>query len=140
MTKISHIFFFSIQTSPYQEARKVITTDSKSTPGSQYSQTTTHYNNQNGTSGNLSELDTLLQDLSQARYGSNLKPVKSSLGSQNELNDSIKRPSVDDLLEELSNAQASGPVYAVPNRYVNHNVQHHQSHNFHNVKLILAKN
>ena len=99
----------------------MITTDQKSAPGSQYSQTTTHYNNQNGTgtAGNLSELDTLLQDLSQARYGANLKPVKSSLGSHNELNDSIKRPSVDDLLEELSSAQASGPVYAVPNRYVN---------------------
>ncbi|XP_055304567.1 leupaxin isoform X2 [Sitodiplosis mosellana] len=106
-------------TSPYQEVRRVITTDQKSAPGSQYSQTNTHYNNQNGTgtAGNLSELDTLLQDLSQARYGANLKPVKSSLGSQNELNDSIKRPSVDDLLEELSNAQASGPVYAVPSRF-----------------------
>lgn len=90
------------------------------TPGSQYSQTTTHYNNQNGKTGNLSELDTLLQDLSAARYGSNLvsKAGKSSLESQNELNDSIKRPSVDDLLEELSVAQASGPVYAVPTRYV----------------------
>ncbi|XP_031629609.1 paxillin isoform X4 [Contarinia nasturtii] len=104
---------------PYQEVRKVIVSDQKATPGSQYSQTNTHYNNQNGTAGNLSELDTLLQDLSQARYSSNLnKSVKSSLGSQNELNDSIKRPSVDDLLEELNNAQASGPVYAVPNRLV----------------------
>lgn len=114
------IFFTSLQTSSYQEARKVITDQSKS-PGTQYSQTTTHYNNQNGNSGNLSELDTLLQDLSAARYGSNLasKTGKSSLGSQNELNDSIKRPSVDDLLEELSVAQASGPVYAVPTRYVN---------------------
>lgn len=106
----------------------MISTDQKSAPGSQYSQTTTHYNNQNGTSGNLSELDTLLQDLSQARYGANLKPVKSSLGSQNDLNDSIKRPSVDDLLEELSNAQASGPVYAVPNRYVSDDFHFHQSH------------
>lgn len=109
------------QPSPYQEVRKVTVSDQNTSPGSQYSQTTTHFNNQNGTSGNLSELDTLLQDLSQARYGSNLKKSgKSSLGSQNfELNDSIKRPSVDDLLEELNNAQATGPVYAVPNRYVN---------------------
>lgn len=90
------------------------------TPGSQYTTKTTHYNNnQNGTAGNLSELDTLLQDLSAARYSSNLGGgVKSSHGSQNALNDSIKRPSVDDLLEELSNAQGAGPVYAVPNRYV----------------------
>lgn len=113
------ITFYRQQTSPYLEARKVITEQSK-TPGSQYSQKTTHYNNQNGNTGNLSELDTLLQDLSAARYGSNLvsKSGKSSLGSQNQLNDSIKRPSVDDLLEELSNAQAAGPLYAVPNRSV----------------------
>lgn len=101
----------------------------KTAPGSQYASKTTHYNNQNGNSGNsgntgnLSELDTLLQDLSAARYSSNIdkygsKSAKSSLGSPNALNDSIKRPSVDDLLEELSSAQSSGPVYAIPNRYV----------------------
>lgn len=101
--------------------RKVIS-EQKSTPVSQYSTTTTHYNNQNGS--NLSELDTLLQDLSAARYGSNLekygKVGKSSLGSQNALNDSAKRPSVDDLLEELNNAQGAGAgaVYAVPTRWV----------------------
>lgn len=98
-------------------------TDQKSTPGSQYTSKTTHYNNQNGDSGNLSELDTLLQDLSAARYGPNQDKYgniagKSSLGSQNALNDSIKRPSVDDLLEELSAAQNTGPVYAVPSRCV----------------------
>lgn len=95
----------------------MITEQSKA-PGLQYSQKTTHYPSQNGNAGNLSELDTLLQDLSAARYGSNLvsKGGKSSLGSQNQLNDSIKRPSVDDLLEELSQAQAAGPVYAVPSR------------------------
>lgn len=61
----------------------------------------------------------IFKDLSQARYGSNQnKSGKSSHGSQNDLNDSIKRPSVDDLLEELNSAQATGPVYAVPNRYV----------------------
>lgn len=77
-------------------------------------------NTQNGNASNLSELDTLLQDLSSARYGSNLdnkyNASKSSLGSPNILNDSIKRPSVDSLLDELSNAQNSGPVYAVPNK------------------------
>lgn len=95
-------------------------------PVSHYAPTKpTHYNNhnQNGNSGNLSELDTLLQDLSAARYSSNVdkygsKSGKSSLGSPNALNDSIKRPSVDDLLDELSSPHNSGPVYAVPNRYV----------------------
>lgn len=94
----------------------------RSTPGSQYSSKTTHYNNQNGTAGNLSELDTLLQDLSAARYGAHLERQahtgKSSLGSHNGLNDSINRPSVDDLLEELDGAHGGGPIYAVPNRYV----------------------
>lgn len=96
----------------------------KAAPGSQYTPKPTHYNNQNGNTGNLSELDTLLQDLSAARYSSNIDKYgsrtagKSNLGSSNALNDSIKRPSVDDLLEELSSAQHSGPVYAVPSRYV----------------------
>lgn len=106
----------------------------KTAPVSQYAPLkTTHYNNHqngnssnSGNSGNLSELDTLLQDLSAARYSTNVdkygsKSGKSSLGSPQSdyaLNDSIKRPSVDDLLEELSSAQNSSPVYAVPNRYV----------------------
>lgn len=78
---------------------------------------------QNG--ANLSELDTLLQDLSSARYGSNLgKNTVSNHHqhhhqplpvSQNVLNDSIQRPSVDSLLDELSSAQNTGPIYAVPN-------------------------
>lgn len=98
----------------------------KTAPGSHYTTKTTNYNHQNGDSGNLSELDTLLQDLSAARYSSNIdkhggKTGKPSLGSPNTLNDSIKRPSVDDLLEELSSAQNSGPLYAVPNRYVDKN-------------------
>lgn len=67
-------------------------------------------------------MDTLLQDLSSARYGpNNLDKYgslggKSSQGSPNVLNDSIKRPSVDSLLDELNNAQSSGPLYAVPNK------------------------
>lgn len=99
--------------------RKVLN-EQKGSPTSQYTSSPTHYSPQNGNSGNLSELDTLLQDLSSARYGSNLDKYgsntgKSSLGSQNALNDSKSRPTVDSLLEELSNAQNSGPVYAVPN-------------------------
>lgn len=69
--------------------------------------------------GNLSELDSLLQDLSSARYGSHLeKGAGTTSPSQTFLNDSIKRPSVDSLLDELSNAHNSGPIYAVPNGYV----------------------
>lgn len=66
---------------------------------------------------NLSELDTLLQDLSAARYGSNLEKRGggSTSPSQTYLNDSIKRPSVDSLLDELSNAHSTGPIYAIPN-------------------------
>lgn len=71
------------------------------------------------TGNNLSELDTLLQDLSSARYGANLeKRAGTTSPSQTFLNDSIKRPSVDSLLDELSNAHNSGPIYAVPNGYV----------------------
>lgn len=92
--------------------------EQRSSPGAQYSSKTAHYNN--GTSGNLSELDTLLQDLSSARYGANLQPRsgKSSLVPHNGLNDSFQRPSVDDLLEELDGAYGGEPIYAVPNRYV----------------------
>lgn len=86
--------------------------------------------------GNLSELDSLLQDLSSARYGSNLDNSTTSAsstggggvvyrnghaagtgGSPSPLNDTYKRPSVDSLLDELSNA---GPIYAVPNGCVWH--------------------
>lgn len=97
--------------------RKVLN-EQKASPTSQYSSSPTNHSAQNGNTGNLSELDTLLQDLSSARYGSNLDKYgtgKSSLGSQNALNDSTTRPTVDSLLEELSNAQNTGPVYAVPN-------------------------
>lgn len=69
--------------------------------------------------GNLSELDSLLQDLSSARYGSNLEKRNANGSvspSPNVLSDSIKRPSVDSLLDELSNAHNTGsPIYAVPN-------------------------
>lgn len=99
------------------ELRKVVK-EQRSSPGAQYSSKTAHYNN--GTSGNLSELDTLLQDLSSARYGANLQPRsgKSSLVPHNGLNESFQRPSVDDLLEELDGAYGGEPIYAVPNRYV----------------------
>lgn len=81
---------------------------------------------QGGGGGNLSELDSLLQDLSSARYGSNIGGQNGGGGgrgggavspSQNmhSLNDSYKRPSVDSLLDELSNANNSGPIYAIPN-------------------------
>lgn len=81
---------------------------------------------QQGGGGNLSELDSLLQDLSSARYGSNIGGQNGGGGgrgggavspSQNmhSLNDSYKRPSVDSLLDELSNANNSGPIYAIPN-------------------------
>lgn len=103
--------------SSYQQVRKVLN-EQKASPTPQYTSSPTNYNAQNGNPGNLSELDTLLQDLSSARYGSNLenKYGKSSLGSQNAMNDSnTNRPTVDSLLEELTNAQSSGPIYAVPN-------------------------
>lgn len=109
------------------------------------------YSNGNGsaTSGNLSELDSLLQDLSNARYGSAAEkkcefmsccvsiptetfnqqknvvdvnqsnagaPVNgaSSPGLSQDIIEQIQRPSVDSLLDELSNARSVSPVYAVP--------------------------
>ncbi len=75
--------------------------------------------------GNLSELDSLLQDLSSARYGSNLEKRNANGSvspSPNVLSDSIQRPSVDSLLDELSNAHNTGPIYAVPNGYVHENL------------------
>lgn len=114
-------------------------------------------NNGNGsaTSGNLSELDSLLEDLSKARYGSAIEKKReltffmlrhfllflsfnfnyhwhctfvdvnqsnaafpsngtSSPGLSQDVMDQIQRPSVDSLLDELSNARSSSPVYAVP--------------------------
>lgn len=108
--------------SSYQQVRKVLN-DQKTSP-TQLNSSPVKHSAQNGNTGNLSELDTLLQDLSSARYGSNLDKYgsntgKSSLGSQNTLNDSPTRPSVDNLLDELSSAQNSGPIYAVPNGWVN---------------------
>lgn len=118
----NNIFSIRLIQASLPELRKVIAAQNAASPGGHYSSKTTHYNNQNGTSGNLSELDTLLQDLSAARYGANLEKYgkigKSSLAKQNGLNDSIQRPSVDDLLEELEGAHGGGPIYAVPTRYV----------------------
>lgn len=79
--------------------------------------------------GNLSELDTLLQDLSSARYGSGADGRsghttgslhRNGTASPAPLNDSYQRPSVDSLLDELSSANNTtigslGPIYAVPN-------------------------
>ncbi|EDS36123.1 paxillin [Culex quinquefasciatus] len=68
-------------------------------------------------SGNLSELDSLLQDLSSARYGNIAEKHPPNNGTTSPspyaINDSIKRPSVDSLLDELSNANQN-PIYAVP--------------------------
>lgn len=68
---------------------------------------------------NMSELDSLLQDLSTARYSSNVEKqnhaVKSSPIQHNVLSETVKRPSVDSLLDELSSAQHVEPVYALPN-------------------------
>ncbi|CRL02588.1 CLUMA_CG015798, isoform B [Clunio marinus] len=87
------------------------------------------YSNGTGsaTSGNLSELDSLLQDLSNARYGGGIekKHVNHSHASvpmngqpnpglSQDIIDQIQRPSVDSLLDELSNARSVSPVYAVP--------------------------
>lgn len=113
--------------SSYQQVRKVLndqkasptsTSQYSPSPTSQYTSSPTNFTATNGNAGNLSELDTLLQDLSSARYGSNLdnnKYGKSSLDSQNSLNDTATRPTVDSLLEELTSAQQTGPIYAVPN-------------------------
>lgn len=68
-----------------------------------------------GSPANMSELDTLLQDLSSARYSTVDKMHNASLGSPTRLDDAIKRPSVDSLLDELTHAQ-SNAIYAVPNR------------------------
>ncbi|XP_055643056.1 leupaxin isoform X6 [Toxorhynchites rutilus septentrionalis] len=90
--------------------------------------TTPHHNNslprsstpqklQGSNSGNLSELDSLLQDLSSARYGNVAEKHQPNNGTTSPspyaINDTIKRPSVDSLLDELSNANAN-PIYAVP--------------------------
>ncbi|CAO1368440.1 unnamed protein product [Diamesa hyperborea] len=78
------------------------------------------------TSGNISELDSLLQDLSNARYGSGIEKKyanqnnatynngNTSPGLSQDILDQIQRPSVDSLLDELSNARSVSPVYAVP--------------------------
>jgi paxillin len=89
----------------------------------QYSQQYVQQQQQQNAGGNLSELDSLLQDLSSARYGSNTekKDYYSNVANgttsptSNVLNDSTNRPSVDSLLEELSSAHTVPPVYAVPN-------------------------
>jgi paxillin len=58
---------------------------------------------------NLNELDSLLNDLSNARYGRN----QQNNGVSQDVVDQIQRPSVDTLLDEL-NVRSTSPVYAVP--------------------------
>lgn len=65
--------------------------------------------------GNLSELDSLLEDLSSQRYGRSLDRKGENGYSVRYANDSTVRPSVDSLLDELSSANTTGPTYAVPN-------------------------
>uniref|UniRef100_A0A336KWW8 CSON012710 protein n=1 Tax=Culicoides sonorensis TaxID=179676 RepID=A0A336KWW8_CULSO len=84
---------------------------------------------QHNNTGNLSELDSLLEDLSNARYNNSLVEKHHSTGYTNGtqspttyINDSIKRPSVDSLLDELSNAHTS-PLYALPNTPKNNDPQ-----------------
>lgn len=92
------------------------------TPHNSLPRSNTPQQQQKNTGGNLSELDSLLQDLSSARYGSNIGGPQNGTASPSQmhtLNDSYKRPSVDSLLDELSNANSTaGPIYAVPNGYL----------------------
>ncbi|XP_040165426.1 leupaxin isoform X1 [Anopheles arabiensis] len=128
------------QTSPvpqtYQNTTAKTVTESRATNGYNGSlpRSTTPHNSlprsstpqklQTSASGNLSELDSLLQDLSSARYGNVAEKQPSNAivtsPSPYAINDSIKRPSVDSLLEELSNAH-SNPIYAVPHGNQNAN-------------------
>ncbi|XP_028900385.1 leupaxin isoform X1 [Zeugodacus cucurbitae] len=69
-------------------------------------------------SKNLSELDSLLEDLSNARYNSNYEKKEnivptsySSISKYNTYNSSDERPTIDSLLSEMDNASN----YAVPN-------------------------
>uniref|UniRef100_A0A182TEH6 Uncharacterized protein n=1 Tax=Anopheles melas TaxID=34690 RepID=A0A182TEH6_9DIPT len=94
------------------------------TPHNSLPRSSTPQKLQTSASGNLSELDSLLQDLSSARYGNVAEKQPSNAivtsPSPYAINDSIKRPSVDSLLEELSNAH-SNPIYAVPHGNQNAN-------------------
>ncbi|XP_055372252.1 paxillin isoform X3 [Condylostylus longicornis] len=79
-------------------------------------------------SSNLTELDSLLEDLSNARYNANLEKknehihsnypnknvISSTTSSAYNTIESNKRPTVDSLLEELSSA-SNNQIYAVPN-------------------------
>ena len=73
------------------------------------------YNDVGGVSGggggrqNLQELDTLLDDLNRSRFAGNGTMAPSGGGSTNYA-DSGRRPSVDALLNELSNAVVSKSV------------------------------
>lgn len=113
----------------YQTSSKTVT-ESRSANGYNGSlprSTTPHQNSlprsntpqrlQTSTSGNLSELDSLLQDLSSARYGNIVEKHQPNNGTTSPspyaINETIKRPSVDSLLDELSAANAN-PIYAVP--------------------------
>ncbi|XP_053663306.1 paxillin-like [Anopheles marshallii] len=94
------------------------------TPHNSLPRSSTPQKLQTSASGNLSELDSLLQDLSSARYGNVVEKQPNNAivtsPSPYAINDSIKRPSVDSLLEELSNAH-SNPIYAVPHGNQNAN-------------------
>ncbi|KXJ83453.1 hypothetical protein RP20_CCG006390 [Aedes albopictus] len=113
----------------YQTSSKTVT-ESRSANGYNGSlprSTTPHQNSlprsntpqrlQTSASGNLSELDSLLQDLSSARYGNIVEKHPPNNGTTSPspyaINETIKRPSVDSLLDELSAANAN-PIYAVP--------------------------
>uniref|UniRef100_A0A182MG88 Uncharacterized protein n=1 Tax=Anopheles culicifacies TaxID=139723 RepID=A0A182MG88_9DIPT len=125
---------FAVQT--YQNTSSKTVTETRATNGYNGSlpRSTTPHNSlprsstpqkmQTSASGNLSELDSLLQDLSSARYGNvgEKQPNNAIVTSPSPyaINDSIKRPSVDSLLEELSNAH-SNPIYAVPHGNQNAN-------------------
>ncbi|KAL5280052.1 TGFB1I1 family protein [Megaselia abdita] len=92
----------------------------------------------NSNSGNLSELDSLLQDLSNGRYNGNgtenrkenVVPITyNGHQSGNHSNFSTmdrnsKRPSVDSLLDELTHA-SSNVVYAQPQQHINGGNQYH---------------
>ncbi|EAA12524.5 AGAP008532-PA [Anopheles gambiae str. PEST] len=89
------------------------------TPHNSLPRSSTPQKLQTSASGNLSELDSLLQDLSSARYGNVAEKRKSAPTCAVRVS-RIKRPSVDSLLEELSNAH-SNPIYAVPHGNQNAN-------------------
>ncbi|XP_037913636.1 transforming growth factor beta-1-induced transcript 1 protein [Hermetia illucens] len=132
------------QSPTYQHQQRVVT-ETRSSPSPAYSNSNQYYNQGSGSlprsqnslprsqtpqqsnAANFSELDSLLEDLSKGRYNnSSLEKkdltstpyngkVSPSPYSNTSYNDSLQRPTVDSLLDELSNANNSSPLYAVPN-------------------------